>query len=205
MLKNALNHLLANVIPAAQDYNRAESELSAAFARNAAPSHWATAGQYAKRRAAEVAVAIDGLADRAANGLGIKPDEVRNSVAPYCTIDGVARPGAIDRVCAVANAYKHAGPLRDKHPVASESDVLTSAAGYGIDGYGIGKFGGVEVLMTERNGTTRKFLGDVPWAIAGWFQFLAAQGTALPPDEYRVCGLCVKAADRSTPETGTQP
>ena len=52
MLKSALNHLLTNVIPAAQDYDRAENELSAAFAQNADPAHWTTAGQCAKRRAA---------------------------------------------------------------------------------------------------------------------------------------------------------
>ncbi len=179
MLNNALGHLLANVLPAAQDYHRSENELSAAFAENADPTHWATAGQHAKRRAAEVAVAIDGLADRAANDLGMTPDAARKAVAPYCTIDSVARRGSIERVCGVANAYKHAGPLRGKHSVASESDVLATGAGYGIDGYGIGKFGGVEVLVTERDGTVRKFLGDVPWVIAGWFQFLAAQGATL--------------------------
>lgn len=65
----------------------------------------------------------------------------------------------------MANAYKHAGPLRSKHPVASESNILAAGAGYGIDGSGIGKFGGVEVLVTERGGSVRKLLGDVPWAI----------------------------------------
>jgi hypothetical protein len=205
MLKSALNHLLTNVLPAAQDYHRAENELSAAFAQNAGPSCWAAAGQHARRRAAEIAIAIDGLADRAANDLGITPDNIRNSVASYCTIDGLARPGSIERVCAVANAYKHGGPLRGKHPVASELDILATGAGYGIDGYSIGKFGGVEVLVTERDGTVRKLLGDVPWAIAGWFQFLAAQGAALPPDDYRVCGLCVKHADSAAVATGSQP
>jgi hypothetical protein len=29
----------------------------------------------------------------------------------------------------VANAYKHAGPLRDKHPIASDSDILAAGAG----------------------------------------------------------------------------
>jgi hypothetical protein len=205
MLKSALNHLLTNVLPAAHDYDRAENELSAAFDQNPDPAHWATAGQHAKRRAAEVAVAIDGLTDRAANDLGTTPENVRNAVVPYCTIGGVARPGSIERVCAVANAYKHAGPLRGKHPIASESNILATGAGYGIDGYGVGKFGGVEVLVTERDGTVRKFLGDVPWAIAGWFQFLAAQGAAVPPDEYRVCGICVKPADTAAITIASQP
>ena len=205
MLKSALNHLLTNVLPAAQDYDRAEKELSTAFDQSPDPVHWATAGQQAKRRAAEVAVAIDGLADRASNELGITPENVRNAVVPYCTIGGIARPGSIERVCAVANAYKHAGPLRGKHPIASELDILATGAGYGIDGYGVGKFGGVEVLVTERDGTVRKFLGDVPWAIAGWFQFLAAQGAAVPPDECRACGLCVKPADPVVLTPATQP
>jgi hypothetical protein len=90
-------------------------------------------------------------------------------------------------------------------PIASESNILATGAGYGIDGYGVGKFGGVEVLVTERDGTVRKFLGDVPWAIAGWFQFLAAQGAAVPPDEYRVCGLCVKPADTAAITIASQP
>jgi hypothetical protein len=204
MLNSAFNHLLANVIPAAEDYARAETELSAAYDENADPSHWEMAGRHAKRRAAEVALAIDGLADRAANDLGIAPDDVRNAVAPLCVIDGTARPGSIERVCAVANAYKHAGPLRNKHPIASESDILAAGAGFGIDGYSVGKHSGVEVLVTERNGTVRKFLGDVPWAIAGWFQFLAGQGAVLSPDEHRVCGRWVKAADPASLAKGSQ-
>ncbi|MEY9185783.1 hypothetical protein ABIG06_007338 [Bradyrhizobium sp. USDA 326] len=203
MLKSALNHLLTNVIPAAQDYHRAETELSAAFDQNSEPAHWTVAGQHAKRRAAEVALAIDGLADRAASDLGISPEEVRKAVAALCVIDGAARPGSIERVCAVANAYKHAGPLRGKHPIASESDILAAGAGFGIDGYGIGKFGGVEILVTDRDGTVRKFLGDVPWAIAGWFRFLVGRA-ALPREEYRVCGLCVKAADPAAPADGSE-
>src|SRR4051812_45518596 len=114
MLNSALSHLLANVLPAAEDYVRAEKDLSAAFNENADPSHWAMAGRHAKRRGAEVALAIDGLADRAAADLGIAPDDARNAVAALCVIDGTARSGSIERVCAVANAYKHAGPLRSK-------------------------------------------------------------------------------------------
>jgi hypothetical protein len=74
MLKSVLTHLLTNVIPAAQDYDHAEKALSAAFAENGEAAHWAAAGQHAKRRAAEVAIAVDGLADRAAANLGITPD-----------------------------------------------------------------------------------------------------------------------------------
>ncbi len=203
MLEGALSHLLNNVIPAAHDYNRAEEELSAAFDEDDDPAHWAEAGQRAKRRAAEVAIAIDGLADRAASELGLTPDDVRSQIASLCVINGTARPGSIERVCAVANAYKHAGPLRAKHPINSESDVLATGAGYGLDAFGVGKFSGVEVLITEKDGTVRKFLADVPWAIAGWFQFLAARGARLPAVSYQVCGLQVKADGAAS--TGLAP
>jgi hypothetical protein len=80
MLTETLNHLLNNVLPAARDYERSEEELPAAFGRNADARSWVMEGQQAKRRAAEVAIAIDGLADRAASALGLMPDEVRKQV-----------------------------------------------------------------------------------------------------------------------------
>lgn len=192
MLTNTLKHLLDNVIPAANDYERAEIDLSNAFSRDNSEASWVAEGTLAKRRAAEVAIAIDGLADRAAIELGIDVNEIRRLVAPLCTIDGNLRDGCVERVCAVANAYKHSGPLRATHPIQSESDVLAAGAGFGIDGYGVGKFSGVEVLVNQRDGTRRKFLGDVPWAVAGWFRFLDARGASLPAEKVKVCNLCVK-------------
>jgi hypothetical protein len=204
-LTNTLAHLLNNVIPAARDYEQAEHELTRAFARKADPKSWAEEGQRAKRRAAEVAIAIDSLADRAASALGLTPDEVRTQVAHRCVIDGTTRPGCIDRVCAVANAYKHAGPLRAKYPINSESDVLATGAGYGIDGYGVGKFSGVEVLVNQKDGTTRKFLGDVPWSIAGWFRFLADHGSPAPATGCIVCGLEVNPGSAAHSAQGAAP
>ena len=202
MLSETFNHLLNNVLPAAHDYERAEGDLTAAFARDGDPQSWIVEGQQAKRRAAEVAIAIDGLADRAASALGLTPDEVRTRVGQCCIVGTAHRAGCIDRVCAVANAYKHAGPLRAKHPIASESDVLATGAGYGIDAFGVGKYSGVEVLVNQRDGTVRKFLADVPWSIAGWFQFLTDQGAAIPAQDYIVCNLRVHAgapAQSATP------
>jgi hypothetical protein len=189
VLTDTLAHLLNNVIPAARDYEQAEYELTRAVERDADPNSWAEEGQRAKRCAAEVAIAIDGLADRAASALSLTADEVRAQVAHRCVISGATRPGCIDRVCAVANAYKHAGPLRPKHPINSESDVLATGAGYGIDGYGVGKYSGVEVLVNQKDGTTCKFLGDVPWSISGWFRFLADHGAPATTTNYIVCGL----------------
>ena len=193
MLATTLSHLLENVIPAAHDYSRAEDKLSRAFANNNDPNSWAEQGQHAKRRAAEAAIAIDGLADRAAMELGLTPDDVRNQVSALCIINGAPRSGSIERVCAIANAYKHAGPLRAKHPITSESDVLATGAGFGLDAWGVGKYSGIEVLVNQKDGTVRKFLADVPWSIAGWFQFLANRGASLPAESYKVCGLQVKA------------
>jgi hypothetical protein len=193
MLANTVNHMLNNVLPAARDYERAEEELSSAFQRNSDPQSWIKEGQTAKRRAAEVAIAIDGLADRAASALSLPPDDVRARVGQLCIIGAAHRPDCIDRVCAVANAYKHAGPLRAKHPIISESDVLATGAGYGIDGFGVGKMSGVEVLVNQKDGTIRKFFGDVPWAIAGWFRFLVDHGVAFPALDYVVCNLNIPA------------
>lgn len=191
MLTKVVEHLLNNVIPAARDYEQAEESLSLAFRNNSDPSSWAEQGQHAKRRAAEVAIAIDGLADRAAAALSSTTDAVRALVQSRSAIGGTARAGCIDRVCAVANAYKHAGPLNAKHPILSESDVLAAGAGYGIDGYGIGKYGGVEVSVNQKDGTVKKFLGDVPWSIAGWFQFLTDNGASIGVTDQFVCGMQV--------------
>jgi hypothetical protein len=196
---NVLNHLMANVLPAARDYEQAEIELSKAFERNPDPKSWEQESQRAKRRAAEVSLAIDGLADRAAAVLAVVPDTVRSRVVPFCEIDGVKRDGCIERICAIANAYKHSGPLNAKHPINSESDILATGAGYGIDAFGSGKFSGVEVLVNQRDGTTRKVLADVPYSIAGWFRFLAGLGVSLPPEENHVCGMLVKATTNSLP------
>ena len=155
VLSNTVHHLMTNVLPAARDYEQAEDELSHAFARDADPKTWQQEGQQAKRRAAEVAIAIDGLADRAAAALGLTPEDVRKQVARRCVIGGATRPGSIERVCAVANAYKHSGPLHTRHPITSESDVLATGAGYGIDAFGVGKFSGVEVLVNQKDGCAK--------------------------------------------------
>lgn len=144
-----------------------------------------------KRRTSELSIAMDGLADRAATALGLEPDAVRLQVATRCEINRVKRSGCIERICAVANAYKHSGPLNRKHPITSESDVLATGAGYGIDAFGTGKSSGVEVLVKQKDGTIRKMLADVPFAVAGWLKFLADHNTPLPSPEICVCGMTV--------------
>ena len=117
-LQTTVDHLITNVISAARDYNDAEMALSAAFAAaNNDQSKCQAECDRAKRRAAEVAVAIDGLADRAAKALGTTANVTREEVAPLCVINGTLRQGCVDRVCAVANAYKHDVLDDRKHPI----------------------------------------------------------------------------------------
>jgi hypothetical protein len=192
MLKSTVDHLIANVIPAAHDYSAAETVLSVALAAaNNDQSKCRAECETAKRRAAEVAVALDGLADRAARALGITPNAVRAQVAPLSAICGSARQGCVDRVCAVANAYKHDVLTDPKHPIRSDANVLVVGAGYGIDGWGMGKYSGIEVMVHQTDGQQRKFLADVPYTTAGWFAFLKQKGAVLPSNIFTVCGLPV--------------
>jgi hypothetical protein len=192
MLKPTVDHLIANVIPAARDYNDAEVALTAALsAANGDQSKCQAECETAKRRAAEAAVALDGLADRAARALGTTPNAVRAQVAPLSAISGAVRQGCVDRVCAVANVYKHDVLTDPKHPIRSDADVLVVGAGYGIDAWGMGKYGGIEVMVHQTDGQQRKFLADVPYTVAGWFVFLKQHGAPLPPDTFTVCGLPV--------------
>jgi hypothetical protein len=53
-----------------------------------------------------------------------------------------------------------------------EADVLVVGLGWGLDGWGVGKYGGVEVLVREHDGTKYKMLRDAPVSIAAWFKLL---------------------------------
>lgn len=193
MLSDTVDHLLHNVLPAAADYEAAELALSAAYKADRAPVAWEAAARTAKRRAAELAVSIDGLTDRCARELGISKTAVRKAVAAMCFFPGGTslRAGAHDRVRGFAGVYKHQNLDDLKVPIASDADVLVVGLGYGLDGWGVGKPGGIEVLGRDRNGTKWKFLGDAPVAIAAWFKYLAANGAALPSEAVRVWGLQV--------------
>lgn len=182
MLTPIVDHLIHNVLPAAADYAAAEQELSTAHRADATPASWETAARTAKRRAAELAIAIDGLTDRAEAPLGLSKPDIRNAISALCYWPGTTnlRAGAHDRIRGVANAYKHQN-LRDATlPITSDADVLVVGAGFGVDGWGVGKYGGVEVLVRERGGDVRKFLGDAPTAVSAWFRFLAGHGPRFP-------------------------
>ncbi|RWK53159.1 hypothetical protein [Mesorhizobium sp.] len=161
MLADTVDHLLHNVLPAAADYEAAEDALSKAYAAGQTPAAWEAVARTAKRRAAELAVAIDGLTDRCAGELGISKTAIRKSIAALCFWPGGTslRMGAHDRVRGVAGVYKHQNLSDPTLPIASEADVLVVGLGYGLDGFGVGKPGGVEVLAQERSGAKWKLPG----------------------------------------------
>ncbi len=189
MASKVLSHFIDNVLPAIADYEKAEDELTEAHRQSGGDAKkWEEAGKTAKRKAADVAVAIDGLPYRAAKEFGGTADTVRADVAVLCSVNGIARPGSIERICAVANAYKHDGPLRVKHPINSDEDILAAGAGWGVDAFGAGKFGGVEVLVTERDGDVKKVMTDFSYGAAGWLQYFKAHGLVVEP-RYKICGV----------------
>jgi hypothetical protein len=110
VMPRAVDRLLNEVIPAAADYDKAEKALSEASAADPSPSSWEPAARETRRRAAQLAVAIEGLTERAAIDLNVDPKEIRKAVTKLCrwpTPSGAPRPEAIERIRAVAAAYRH--------------------------------------------------------------------------------------------------
>jgi hypothetical protein len=100
MLDSAVDHLIHNVLSSAADYGAAEIALSQAYATDSAPAMWDTAARDAKRQAAHLAIAIDGLPDRCMTELGASKTAIRASVATLCVWPGTkfVRPGCIEQV-----------------------------------------------------------------------------------------------------------
>jgi hypothetical protein len=193
LLQSTLDHLMTNVLPAAEEYWASERQLSDAYLADANPTHWKAAADRAKRMASNLAVAIDGLTDRAANATGIQKKEIREQVAKSCIWPGGSQPrtDALERVRAIANAYKHQ-KLSDKTlPISSDEDVFALGVGWGKDGFGVGKFGSVEVFITDKNGNSWKFLGDAPVSISAWFRFLKSHGVSLPVQPVQLFNVTV--------------
>ncbi|WP_430436340.1 hypothetical protein [Oceanibaculum nanhaiense] len=193
MLVETLSHLLDNVLPSADEYQAAEEALSVAFKSDQSPESWRNSAIIAKRRAAGVAIAIDGLTDRSEIELGVFKTKIRREISSLCFWPGgtTLRAGAHNRVRAVANAYKHKILSDQSLPISSDDDVLVVGSGFGLDGYGVGKNGTPETLVKERNGDQFKFLGDVPVSIGAWFKFLERYGVEFPFENRNVCGMQV--------------
>lgn len=188
-LAKTVDHLLHHVLAAVTEYEAAEANLSKAHASG----KWEVEATIARRKAAELAIAIDGLADRAQHELRVPLDNIRADVSGLCFWPGgnQVRKQAFERVHGVANAYKHSELTKKTHVIASFDDVLAVGLGYGVDGFGVGKFNGVEVLVKDKSGQMRKFLGDVPAVLNGWFHYLRDKGAVLPSQTCRICGVDV--------------
>jgi hypothetical protein len=189
ILTDTLDHLTSNVLAASSEYQAAEDALSRAHRAGNCDEEAVTA----KRKAAELAVAIDGLSDRASLESGSALAKIRADVSALCVWPGsnIVRQEAFERVHSMANAYKHSKLDKPTHVINSFEDVLTVGLGFGLDAYGVGKYSGVEVLVRDKAGKNWKFLGDAPTVVSAWFRFLRDAGAALPGGTYRVCGIQV--------------
>ena len=180
MPSRTLDHLTRMVLPASAEYFSIEESTANAEGDTDA----------VLRKAYDTSIALDGLVDRASLEFSLSKREVIDAVDRESRFPGGAeRPGCIERIRAVANAYKHA-ELSDKSlPLTSDQDVFFFGAGYGVDGFGVGKFGGMETLMRDKSGHVWKFLGDLPCAIYGWAAFLRDHGVSMPGTKHTVCNL----------------
>lgn len=177
------HHLLTDVLKAVADYEIAELSLSKGYSQTQPAELWQPLAEEAKRRAAQAAVSIDGLVDRFALEFGISKTGTRIRIEEYCS-KNLLRPGALGRIAAVANAYKHLRLDDERHPIKSWNDVLVVGAGFGEDQFGVGKLGGVEVLIkASETGETFKFLGDVPSVLQAFVWLLQTQKQKCPEIE----------------------
>ena len=181
------NHLSDFVMPAGLEYEQAESALTTAFAVDSSPDHWKAAALTTKRKAAEFAIAIDGLSDRFSQERNFPLCKVRSDLINLCTV----RSGACERIWAVANAYKHSKLTDPRHPINSIGDVFVVGLGYGLHGWGVEKYSGVETLIQEKTGTKYKFLGDAPQVLRAWLLYLRHNGLAVSDTPMFCCNVQV--------------
>lgn len=194
MLASTTCHLMHNVIPAAVDYGAAEGRLSEAYdAHPNNPDTWVDSARAAKRKAAELAIAIDGLTACAVQEINRSKCSIRADVSALCFFPGTTslRCDALERVRGIANAYKHQDISDPTLLITSDADVLVVELGYGVEGFGVGKLGGVAVIARDKAGQSWKFMGDAPAAIGGWLRFLKAEGDTVPGGPIQVFGLQV--------------
>ena len=104
---------------------------SLAYKKNSVSASWETDARFAKRRAAELAIAIDGLPDRCKKDLALPRTPIRNAVAALCVWSETAsfRAGCLERIRGVANAYKHESLTDQTLPITSDADILVVGLG----------------------------------------------------------------------------
>lgn len=170
-------------------YDRAEIILSRATTEVGFDKNSDTAIQ-ACSAAFDFAVALDGLADRLAHERSLPSRAAALAeVRPLCRFVTTPRPEALDRNTGIAVAYKHYRVSDPKLPVSGLADILCVALGYGLDGFGVGKVSGPEVIVWDRSGTGWKYLGDAVAVLAGWSARLTAHDSGYRPPHDPYLGL----------------
>lgn len=162
------------------------------FDQDSTPAHWKAAADRAKRLAANLAIAIDGLADRAKNETGLSMSDVRRQVGALCLWPGgsTVRAGALERVRGIANAYKHQNLSDPNLPISSDRDVLVVGLGYGKDGYGVGKPSGIEVFWLQKR-MVNPGNSSVMRRLPSPHGFISSERGALPSRAIRsACSIC---------------
>ncbi len=143
------------------------------------------------RKAKDLAISIDGLADR--YGLITKQSraEIIKLVQPYCTmgIGGSLRNDCLNRIRSVAVVHRHGIAHDPSLPIRDESDILYIGSSYGKDAYGVGKYSGEEVFARDASGEEYKFLADSAASIFGWFVFTGKKGLPIVRLEQSVLGI----------------
>lgn len=166
-------HFGQEVLPRVTAYGRAENKLSDA-ARNHGFDKDAIESIEACSAAFDLAVALDGLADRLAHERDLPNRRAALAeVRPLCRFATVPRPEALYRNTGIAVAYKHYSVSDPNLPVNGLEDILCAGLGYGLDGFGVGKIDGPEVIVWDRGGIGWKYLGDAAAVLAGWSMMLS--------------------------------
>ncbi len=179
MAGETLQHLLGDVLAAVNEYVAADEA-----AVNSSD------GEVALRRAFQMSMALDSLVDRAAIEFGKSKSTVREDLACECKWpNGVERPGCSERIRSVADAYRHFKLDRPSSAIESAADVIFFGAGYGLDGWGVGKCGGSETLVRDKDDNLWKLLGDVPCVVFGWARLLLRYGAQMPGQTHVISNI----------------
>lgn len=176
----AVDRFESRVLPTAIDYEIAEIALSEAIEEGSeAVVH--NARREVLRRGMQLASAIQNFVDYTLDAAGFSSKSVLIERLDQLTW---FEPGGDLRACfwrlnAAANVEKHSGRKSDRI-IRDENDVLVVGAGFGVDGFGVGKFGGEELLLNSSDGKTYKFIGDAAAALLAGARYLTEAG--YPPE-----------------------
>jgi len=181
-----VHYLEREVLSAAADYAAVEGDLDFAFT----PADQIDLRRLVKRRAYELAVAINGLTKCAADELGIPVAAVRQQVADFCAWpDGTLRDGCFGRVQKAADVFESFNLTDPSLLIDSDSDILVVTCGHDVDRRVVWRDNKEKVLFRNGGSAIWKFAGDAVITLRGWYRYLHIQGAALPPLPAEICNI----------------